>query len=334
MKKQNAFKIMALLMVGALTLGCQPEEEPEATPAPASGDNPIESIMPDATVTVVANYRIKLRQGVEEGDWWLSPEGGFSDGPSLLAPFRSAGTGSMFTNGDQFRILTAKHIVDATASQLIMGNEQALASVAALLVEKTGWNPEGLTQAQMEQFILGMADNFFEAVPLASPGHFVLPGTSEVTYMDQLKAMPEATPDVAFQYVRSQLGERSDFAVIAPQNTHFSHSAAYRLEGLASYDELEKIAAGADHRDVLAYGFPDQEGLSFKPRPSKGFLVSWDGESLRLSLANSWEGSSGSLIACEGKLIGLVYRFADDKKNLMAEPAYLIKHKLKEAFAR
>jgi hypothetical protein len=340
MKSKFVFPgIFALIILVSTWIGFKSCGVISAGPPPPPQDSvDLKEIAREASVTVFANYRIQYH----DENLWLTTEGEIIEQASSSTPFSSSGTGSIITDGKNFRILTARHVVDATVRSLIERRLNILQGLFAFFLNN-GW-PEALLQNQdgsiNTDMVLTLAENYFEVKPLAVPGHIVLSGTSEVAYQDELSQHPNQTPEGAIPYSRNQLGTINDFAILAPElyrhREKWSDDKGIPLNYLATQKDLDSIYQSTK-RETTTFGFPDQQDrLTFEPQEGSGTLTEFDGEELRLVFDNNVRpGSSGSVVLCKDKVIGIISRYTDQEgRGIVAVPINVVLFKLEKEFKR
>lgn len=336
--KAKAFLCISWVFVLMALGACQDEEKKDGTNDKVVSTNKLSlsKIAEEATVKVVSNYNLKVR----DQNLWLSPTGEVTDQISDLPPYRYYGTGALFTNGSEYRILTAKHIVDASPEVFLSGNNTLLLALANLLI-KNGWPKSELSDQEGNldaDKLTNLGTNLLEIQPCSVPGHIILPHTSVTRYIDDLNRNPRITPQKSIPFTRNQLGD-SDFAIIEPEGriqNHISPDRAFHLEHLARYNELTKIGNDpSGSGPIVTFGFPNQEDeLFFEPQKGRGSIIRFDGEKLRLIFEkNVRQGNSGSVVLHGNSIIGVVSRYSGPEENsIIAVPIHVIEQRLRNSF--
>jgi hypothetical protein len=238
----SLFLLLFLLFIGINFQNCNlTGDDPEPIP------EDVKQLAREASVMVFSNYRIKHR----EANLWLTPEGEVTENVSRSKPFGSSGTGTIITDGNSFRVLTARHVVDASVRSLIEREEKVIQGLFSFFITN-GW-PEALLLDQNgnidTETIINLADDAFDVDPMNVPGHIVLPNTSEVEYLDELAQNPNRTPKVAIPYSRSQLGTINDYAILKPDfyqlREKWPAKKAIPMKYLATQESLDSIYKGS-----------------------------------------------------------------------------------------
>lgn len=330
----NAFSVSSALIFACFCFNacssCE-QESPAALPTEVVQEKVSMIEMANkATVAVTALYDLRWRS--QEGDIYFTVDGDTTSYRSTIIPHTLRGTGVVIQHEGSYRVLTAKHLAFADPGNIIEKNPYMFRTVLSILGQ-LGIRVDLLGEEDLVELATNWANNNLELVPLSSPGHIIKSGTSAVAYQDQFSQNPRITPKVANQYQRSEFGLMADYAIVNPENQNmFDTLEAFRLEDLATDEELERYSESKD-RQVFNAGFQNVTGtISFNLTPSEGKITEYMTDFLAVTLDNTSNGSSGGVVVNESKILGIVSGNLENKVIIV--PAPLIRHKLKRAFNR
>lgn len=274
----------------------------------------------DATIMLFANAKLKYDEKLTGGDYYVNPDGQVVQSAKDAEYYRFNGSGSVFEKEGEYRILTARHVVDLSPSDLLRSSDLALQSVKQYFIDaKLLVDPEKIE-------VLELADHYLE---LEDPVGFLVPNNFSVTALrDALSSSPNRIPRGCFEFTRQQLGEVYDFAVVSPNNSAlFQPKATFATSDLANQEAIKMDAK------LACASFPSTEKFTTTPETSEGQLNVFDGERLGITMNFISKGSSGASLISNNKIVGIVSRrdLTTDLRQY-AVPAPIFNLKLRNSF--